>query len=111
GLDPRSEQAQRAVALVRDNVKRDHDGQDFFDGEVEPCINGNAVALGAYFGEDVDGIVTRLLAEQLEDGGWNCEAENGSVLSSFHTTIDMLDGLMEDEHAGGANDLTAARLR
>ena len=46
GLDPRSEQARRAVALVRDNVKWDHDGQDFFDGEVEPCINGKAVALG-----------------------------------------------------------------
>src|SRR5690606_4878698 len=111
GLDPRSEQARRAVALVRDNVKWDHDGQDFFDGEVEPCINGKAVALGAYFGEDVDGIVTRLLAEQLEDGGWNCEAENGSVRSSFHTTIDVLDGLLEYEQAGGAIDVTEARLR
>src|SRR5690606_14288565 len=111
GLDPRSEQARRAVALVRDNVKWDHDGQDFFDGEVEPCINGKAVALGAYFGEDVDGIVTRLLAEQLEDGGWNCESENGSVRSSFHTTIDVLDGLLEYEQAGGAIDVTEARLR
>ena len=53
GLDPASEEAQRAVALVRDNSKWEHDGQDFFDGEVEPCINGMAVALGAYFGQDV----------------------------------------------------------
>ena len=72
-----------AVALVRDHCHWEHDGQPFFEGEVEPCINGKTVVLGAYFGQDVDGIVERLLGEQLEDGGWNCEAENGSVRSSF----------------------------
>ena len=82
GLDPASDQAHRAVGLVRNNSKWDHDGEDYFDGEVEPCINGEAVALGAYFGQNVDGIVERLLGEQLADGGWNCEAERGSTRSS-----------------------------
>ena len=50
--------------------------------------------LGVYFDQDVDGVVARLLGEQLEDGGWNCEAENGSVRSSFHTTIRVLEGLL-----------------
>lgn len=68
GLDPASDQARRAVALVRDN-RWDQDGQRFFDGEVEPCINGKVVALGAYFGQDVDRVVVRLLGEQLDDGG------------------------------------------
>jgi hypothetical protein len=63
GLDPASQQARRAVELVRDNSKWEHDGQNYFDGEVEPCINGKAVALGAYFGQNVDGIVERLLGE------------------------------------------------
>lgn len=112
GLDPASDPARRAVALVRDNSRWDHDGQRYFDGEVEPCINGKTVALGAYFGQDVDGVVARLLAEQLADGGWNCEAERGSIRSSFNTTIAVLEGLLEYEVANGAAaDVTAARLR
>jgi hypothetical protein len=112
GLDPASEQARRAVALVRDNIKWDHDGEDYFDGEVEPCINGKAVALGAYFGQNVDGIVERLLGEQLADGGWNCEAERGSIRSSFNTTIAVLDGLLEYEQTHGApSKVTPARLK
>ena len=112
GLDPASEQARRAVGLVRDNVKWDNDGQDYFDGEVEPCINGKTVAIGAYFGQAVDGIVERLLGEQLGDGGWNCEAERGSIRSSFNTTIEVLEGLLEYERAsGGSSEVRAARLR
>jgi hypothetical protein len=111
GLDPASDQARRAVALVRDNSRWDHDGQRYFDGEVEPCINGKTVALGAYFDQDVDGVVERLLGEQLDDGGWNCEAERGSVRSSFNTTIAVLEGLLEHERANDASaDVAAARL-
>jgi hypothetical protein len=70
------------------------------------------VMLGAYFGQDVDGVVARLINEQLEDGGWNCEAENGSVRSSFHTTIRVLEGLLEYERAtGGSTESKAARHR
>ena len=94
GVDPRDERARRAVAQVRANCRWEHAGQPFFEGEVEPCINGRTVAIGAYFGQDVEGVVARLLGEQLADGGWNCEAENGSVRSSFHTTINVLEGLL-----------------
>ena len=81
-----------AVALVRDNCRWENAGQPFFEGEVEPCISGMVVSLGAYFGQDVDGVVDRLVTEQLEDGGWNCEVENGSVRGSFNTTIRVLEG-------------------
>ena len=112
GLDPACEQARRAVAQVREHCRWEHAGQPFFSGEVEPCINGMTVALGAYFGQDVDGVVARLVGEQLEDGGWNCEAENGSVRSSFHTTIRVLEGLLEHERAGGGRaESIAARRR
>lgn len=112
GLDPASEQARRAVALVRENSKWEHDGQPFFSGEVEPCINGMAVALGAYFDQDVQGIVDRLLTEQMSDGGWNCEQENGSTRGSFHTTISVLEGLLEHDRAtGGMASVTAARRK
>jgi hypothetical protein len=112
GLDPASEQARRAVALVRENSRWDHDGQAYFDGEVEPCINGRTVAIGSYFGENVDGIVKRLLSEQLDDGGWNCDAERGSVRASFNSTIEVLEGFLEYERAQGSTpELAEAQRR
>jgi hypothetical protein len=110
GLDPNSASARRAVALVAENGRWEHDGQRYFDGEVEPCINGRTVDTGAYFGVDVAPIVERLLGERLDDGGWNCEAENGSVRTSFDTTINVLDGLLGFERAtGGSDEVRAAR--
>jgi hypothetical protein len=112
GLDPSCEEARNAVQGVREHCRWEHDGQPFFAGEVEPCINGMVVVLGAYFDQDVDAVVDRLLGEQLEDGGWNCEAENGSIRSSFHTTIRVLEGLLAHERAkGGSRRSIAARRR
>ena len=118
GLDLASDQARRAVGLVRDRVTwqgcgpQECDGHAFFEGEVEPCINGQVAAVGAYFGQDVWGIVDRLLGEQLPDGGWNCEAPNRSTRSSFNTTICVLEALLEYERAGnGTPVVTEARLR
>ena len=112
GVDPSLERVRRGIELVRENCRWEHAGQPFFDGEVEPCINGRTVTLGVYFGQDVDGIVARLLSEQLEDGGWNCEAERGSVRSSFDTTINVLEGLLAYERAtGGSAEIVAARRR
>src|SRR5205823_6407577 len=65
-----------------------------------------------YFGEDVSPVVERLLGEQMEDVGWNCEQENGSTVGSFHSTIEVLEGLLEFERiVGGSPAVRAARLR
>ncbi|MGH2358387.1 MAG: hypothetical protein ACRDGJ_10315 [Candidatus Limnocylindria bacterium] len=111
GLDPSSDEARRAIAPVHEAARWDYDPNlRFWEGEVEPCINGRVVAIGAYFGQNVRGIVDRLLTEQMADGGWNCEQENGSTRGSFDTTINVLEGLLEYERATGANgDLRAAR--
>ena len=119
GLDPESEGARRAVGLVREHVIwRDPEYETpwadnrFFEGEVEPCINGNVVSTGSYFGVDMTPLVERLLSEQLPDGGWNCEVENGATVSSFGTTINVLEGLLEHERAtGGPFEVRAARRR
>ena len=114
GVDPQSQRMRAAIDLVRDNVTwgAEFGNPLFFDGEVEPCINGRVVALGAYFGERRDRLVDRLLGEQLADGGWNCEAERGSVRSSFHTTICVLEGLLAFEKAfGWMPPVTDARKR
>jgi hypothetical protein len=114
GVDPANPRVRTAIELVRDNFNfgPEFGNSPFFDGEVEPCINGRIIALGAYFGERRDQLVDRLLSEQLADGGWNCEAERGSVRSSFHTTICVLEGLLAFENAFGATaTLTDARMR
>lgn len=114
GIDPASERAESAVGLVRDRVTWGPEFGDspFFEGEVEPCINGRVLGLGACFGQTSDRLLDRLLGEQLADGGWNCEAERGSVRSSFHTTICVLEGLLEYEKARGATAaVTDARVR
>jgi hypothetical protein len=112
GLDSRVEHVRRALTMVRDGCRWEHAGQPFFSGEVEPCINGRTVTLGVWFGHDMESVVARLLGEQLTDGGWNCEVENGSVRSSFHTTINVLEGLLAHERAtGGSAESIAARRR
>lgn len=112
GLDPASRGARAAIDLVRERLTwKPLDGRPFFEGETEPCINGAILAVGAYFGGDTERLVERLLSEQLEDGGWNCEAPP-SKRSSFHTTIRVLEGLWEYERACGANlDVRRARER
>jgi hypothetical protein len=120
GLDPESEEARRAIGLVREHVVwrggapvgTPWASNRFFEGEVEPCINGNVLATGSYFGVDMAPLVDRLLGEQLPDGGWNCEVENGATVSSFGTTINVVEGLLEQERAtGGSAEVREARGR
>ncbi len=101
GLDPASDSARRTVELVGRNSRWDQAQQPFWEGEVEECINGRTVADGAYFGVDVAPIVQRLVGESQPDGGWNCERCNGSIRSSFASTINVLEGLLEFESATG----------
>ena len=101
GLDPASDRARRAVELIGANARWDHAGEPYWEGEVEECINGRTVADGAYFGVDVSHLAAKLAGERLDDGGWNCERANGSVRSSFATTINVLEGLLEYERATG----------
>lgn len=109
GASPEHPAVREAVARVHASARWEHEGEPFFSGEVEPCINGRTVMLGSYYGIDVTPIVARLLGEQMDDGGWNCEQENGSTRSSFHSTIEVLEGLTEyDRAAGGAKEVAEA---
>lgn len=112
GVDPSDGKVRAAIGRVRDRITWwQLDGRPFFDGETEPCINGRILMAGAYFGQACDRLVDRLLTEQLEDGGWNCEAPP-SRRSSFHSTICVLEGLLEYEKARGATSaVTHARVR
>lgn len=111
GLDPASEPSRRAIGLIRENVTQYEGGKPYFAGETEPCINGRILLEGAYFGEPNAALLDLLLSEQLEDGGWNCEAPK-SKRSSFATTLCVLEGLHAYELAQGADArVTRARER
>ena len=109
GVDPASDRVRRAIGQVRERCTWGEEFGDspFFEGEVEPCINGRVLAIGAYFGEASDRLADRLLQEQLSDGGWNCDAPR-SQRSSFHTTICVLEGLLEYETAKGPGPTSLA---
>jgi hypothetical protein len=112
GVDPASEAVRTSIDALRERVTWwQLDGQPFFDGETEACLNGRILATGAYFGQPSHRLLDKLLSEQLEDGGWNCEAPP-SKRSSFHSTICVLEGLLEYERAQGVTPaLTDARHR
>jgi len=111
GLNPDSKEARKMADRVAKLRFKWHDNRPFFHGETEPCINGRILGVGAYFREPDDALATQLLDEQLEDGGWNCEAPK-SKRSSFHTTICVLEGLLDYERAGRKSAaVTKARKR
>jgi hypothetical protein len=112
GLDPASNQAHRMIDRVDKRLAfKRFNNRPYLDGETEPCINGRILGIGAYFKEPNDALANRLLGEQLEDGGWNCEAPK-SQRSSLHTTICVLEGLLEYERAGRKSvAVTKARKR
>lgn len=113
GVDRAEPAVEAAVARLEAGFRWDEEfgKKPFFEGEIEPCINGGALALGAYFGRPTESLVRRLIGEQLDDGGWNCEAPK-SKRSSFHTTICVLEGMLEYERAvGSAPEVAAARRR
>ncbi|MGZ4722919.1 MAG: hypothetical protein ACXV8L_01755 [Ilumatobacteraceae bacterium] len=71
----------------------------------ESCVTGLVLGLLSWF-EVGDArrelLVDYLLREQMPDGGWNCERWRGAAHSSFHTTINVLDGLRDYGTADGA---------
>jgi hypothetical protein len=112
GLDPASKEARKMIGRVdKGLVFKPLNNRPFLHGETEPCINGRILGIGSYFKEPNDALAKQLLAEQLEDGGWNCEAPK-SRRSSFHTTICVLEGLLDYERAGRKSAaVTRARKR
>lgn len=123
GIDPAERAIEAAISRLETGLRWNNQGGrwdlrppetgggSFFAGEVEPCINGGVLAVGAYFGRPCEQLMRRLIGEQLEDGGWNCEAPKSSR-SSFHTTICVLEGLLEYERAvGPAPEILSSRQR
>jgi hypothetical protein len=112
GLDPASKPARKMIDRIDKRlVFKWLNNRPYLHGETEPCINGRILGIGAYFKKPNEALANQLLSEQLEDGGWNCEAPK-SQHSSFHSTICVLEGLLEYERAARKSSaVTKARKR
>ena len=101
GVPAGSAAMRRGARVVLDAGYRADGGLSFgadTRGISETCCSGMGMTLLArYGGEDerIDALFEHLLREQMPDGGWNCRRPRGATHSSFHTTISVLDGLLE----------------
>jgi hypothetical protein len=102
GLPRDSIQAQRGAQVVIGKILGKSYDADFLRNlaNCDRCIVGMILEICVYFGvldERVDAIVENLLAEQMPDGGWNCKRNRKPYPhhSSFHTTLNVLDGLQD----------------
>lgn len=95
--------------LLAANSRWEYENLPYWGGEVDCCINAYTLANGAWLGADVTGIARWFLEHRMPDGGWNCEWENGSTRSSFHSTLNTLKGLLYYETATGDESLREAR--
>jgi hypothetical protein len=107
GIDPADGRVSRSIELVRDRVVLGAKEFPFFEYHHEACITAMTLALASYFlgCTDRPPQPEYLLDLQRPDGGWNCEFS--SDRSSFHTTISVLEALLEYERARGGEPAAA----
>lgn len=68
------------------------------------CINGMVLNYSTYFHvkeELLKSVVDFLLCEKMNDGGFNCQSNRkGAIHSSLHSTLSVLEGILEYENNG-----------
>lgn len=96
-------------ALLRQNSRWEYDDLPYWDGEVDVCINAMTLANGAWLGEDMSELAAWFPAHIVSDGGWDCQWVEGSVHSSFHSTINAVRGLLAYEKLTGDTSVRDAR--
>jgi len=68
------------------------------------CVNGMFLNYASYFGipeDDLKSIVDFLLSEHMKDGGFNCNSNRaGAEHSSMHSTISVIEGILEYKNTG-----------
>lgn len=120
GLPPRHKAALRACRVYAQHVEKDG-GINFWRPhrtQGETCVTGMVLGQLSWFDGATpavrDTLAAWLLSQQMEDGGWNCQRENGARCGSFHTTQSVMEGLHAYVELGGgghARKATAALKR
>jgi hypothetical protein len=98
------------AGLLERNARWEYDDLPYWGGEVDACINAATLANGAWLGADVSALEAWFPEHRMDDGGWNCEWVEGATRSSFHSTLNVVAGLLDHEvRTGGTDELRAAR--
>lgn len=97
--------------LLAAHSRWEYNDLPYWGGEVDCCINAFTLANGAWLGADVTGLASWFIDHRLPDGGWNCEWVEGSTRSSFHSTLNVLRGLLYHEAAPRTAGDAAGALR
>jgi hypothetical protein len=100
GLPPQHPQALKACTLMLDKGLYRDGGINYARSykQSETCITGMVLAVVAHFqlpDPRVHSLVGYLLEQQMQDGGWNCQSYRGATHSSVHTSILVLEGLLD----------------
>lgn len=106
GIAPKNKEVNETLSLIFKNEKGP-------DGGINPsptikqsdvCINGMVLNYSCYFKqkeEHLKSVVDFLLSEKMKDRGFNCRHNRqGAVHSSLHTTLSVLEGIVEYERNG-----------
>lgn len=112
-LDLRNLEISPEILPVKQTVSLVFKTRKCGDGGINPaktiqnsdvCINGMFLNYASYFGaseEDLRSVVDFLLSEKMPDGGFNCHSNRqGAVHSSLHTTLSVLEGILEYSRNG-----------
>ncbi len=109
GMPPNERGARASCCLLLDEGVPESGGVSLWSsGWTDTCVTAMLLSMACYFGlgsdERCERMVHWLLAEQMDDGGWNCNRRRGGARhASFHTTISTLEGLSAFESARGSD--------
>lgn len=99
GADPSALRVADTVAALERSARWEYDDLPYWEGEVDCCINAMTLENGLWLGRDMRHLARWFVAHQLADGGWNCEWVEGAEVSSVHSTLNALKGLLAYESA------------
>ncbi|WP_316354283.1 hypothetical protein [Devosia sp.] len=107
-IDPRNAQIQQSIAKIISEEKRP-------DGGIGParsipasdvCVNGMFLNYATYFQTsetDLQSIVDFILAQRMDDGGFNClRNTSGAQHSSLHSSLSVAEGIQQYAASGYA---------
>jgi hypothetical protein len=100
-ISPKNEEIRQSLSQIIQDLKGPDGGISPFGAEKKSdvCVNGMFLNYASYFGtkeDNLKSIVDFLLSEHMEDGGFNCNSNwKGAIHSSMHSTISVLEGILE----------------
>ena len=118
-LNPENLGIRETIEIILDTSKAEDGGIRLGPStsiQSDVCVNGMFLNYASYFKTNeqrLHSIVDSILTEIMPDGGFNCRTtRSGAIHSSLHTTLSVLEGLIEFQRLGYTyrmNELQSAR--